>query len=180
MGSSYDLSCVIDALAILKQEGILASLIVMGDGPKRQVFELNASNKGINALFVGRLAYNQMCSLLCECDITINPIMHKAAQSIINKHADYAASGLPVVSTQENEEYRSLVEKYNMGFNCKNNDPIDVAEKLRVLILDSELREKFGKNARKCAEERFNRKESYKKLCASILGKDFYGRYNSR
>lgn len=167
LGSSYDLTCVIDALAELKEPKI--QFIVMGDGPKKDEFETHAKDKGVNATFVGRLPYNAMCSLLKACDITVNPISHMAAQSIINKHADYAASGLPVVSTQESEEYKKLIEQYQMGFNCRNNDSDDLAEKLRRLIDDKDLRQEMGANARKCAEERFDRVECYKLLNDQIL-----------
>ena len=168
LGSSYDLTCVFDALDILKSKGISVKFVIMGNGPKQDEFEQYAKQKDINAVFTGRLPYNQMCALLCECDITVNPISHMAAQSIINKHGDYAASGLPVVSTQENEEYRNLVDEYQMGFNCLNNNSIDLATKIEALIKDSEMRARMGKNARRCAEEKFDRKNSYKALVEEI------------
>lgn len=170
LGSSYDMTCVFDALEILTDKNIRPTFIVMGDGPRRQEFEQYATERDIDVKFTGSLPYNQMCALLCQCDITVNPIMHNAAQSIINKHGDYASSGLPVVSTQENEEYRALVEEYNMGFNCKNNDAADLAEKFERLIIDKNLREQMGANARRCAEEKFDRKNSYVALISEILG----------
>lgn len=72
-----------------------------------------------------------MTGILCACDIAVNPIKAKSAGSIINKVADYAAAGLPVINTQECEEYRNLVENYKIGFNCENNNANDLAEKLR-------------------------------------------------
>lgn len=167
LGSSYDLTCAIDALALLKDENI--RFIVMGDGPRKEEFENYAKEKSVQAVFVGRLKYNAMCSLLNACDITINPIAHMAAQSIINKHADYAASGRPVISTQESDEYRKLIEEYSMGFNCKNNDSSDLAEKIRLLVDDEEMRVQMGKNARRCAEEKFDRASAYKLLEEQIL-----------
>ena len=166
LGSSYDLTCVIDALKELSNPRV--RFIVMGDGPRLDEFKSYAEQKNVKAEFVGRLHYNAMCSLLSACDITVNPIVHMAAQSIINKHADYAASGLPVVSTQESKEYRKLIKDYHMGFNCHNNDAADLAEKLSILINDPQLRLEMGINARKCALERFDRKNSYKKLCRII------------
>lgn len=166
LGSSYDLTCVIDALALLNDGRI--RFIVMGDGPKKDEFEAYAKQKKVRAKFVGRLTYDAMCSLLSACDITINPITHMAAQSIINKHADYAASGTPVVSTQESDEYRKLIEQYQMGFNCRNNDSADLAEKIKKLTEDKTLRENMGLHARKCAEERFDRKIAYIKLTKVI------------
>lgn len=167
LGSSYDLTCVIDALAALHDDRV--RFIVMGDGPKKEEFETYAEKMHVKAAFVGRLPYHKMCSLLSACDITVNPIAHMAAQSIINKHADYAASGKAVVSTQESEEYRKLIEQYQMGFNCNNNDANDLAEKIKILIHDSARRWDMGKNARKCAEETFDRQRTYKKLVKLIM-----------
>ena len=169
LGSSYDLTCVIDALSMLNDSRV--HFIVMGDGPRLEEFKKYANEKKIHAEFVGRLQYNTMCSLLNACDITINPITHMAAQSIINKHADYAASGKPVVSTQESEEYRNLIDQYEMGFNCRNNDSADIADKIRTLADNEELRVRMGRNARKCAEERFDRAVAYKLLENVILSR---------
>ena len=168
LGASYDLTCVIDAIEKLGDPNL--HFVVMGDGPKKEEFETRAKEKKINATFTGRLQYEAMCCLLSHCDITINPIMHLAAQSIINKHADYAASGLPVISTQESEEYRKLVEDYDMGFNCENGNIGELANKLRTLIKDPQLRKRMGRNARKCASEKFDRKRTYKHLIKEITG----------
>lgn len=169
LGSSYDLMCVIDALAELNDPRL--RFIIMGDGPKMEMFKAYAEKRKVRAVFTGRLQYNAMCSLLLACDMTVNPITHGAAQSIINKHADYAASGLPVISTQESGEYRNLVDAYQMGFNCSNSNSIDVANTIKLLADDRELRMKMGANARRCAEERFDRKRSYAKLVKCITNK---------
>lgn len=165
LGSSYDLTCVIDALELINNRGLKApQFIVLGDGPRKDEFEQYAKKKGIDAVFYGRVSYDKMCGILTACDMAVNPITKGAAQSIINKHADYAASGLPVVNTQECEEYRNLVDGYKMGFNCNNNDFHDLAEKIILLMDDEQLRNMMGTNARKCAEEKFDRRKSYKEI----------------
>lgn len=165
LGSSYDLTTVFDALEILKKENkFKIKFWIMGDGPKADEFKSYASKKEIDVYFLGRLPYEIMCAWITHCDIAINPIMHNAAQSIINKHADYAAAGIPVISTQENQEYRDLVDKYSMGFNCRNNDAVDMGKKIKLLLENDSLRKKMGSNARKCAMECFDRKKTYLKL----------------
>lgn len=169
LGSSYDLTCVINALALLRKGGTTPPrFIVMGDGPRRAEFEAYAREMRVDTCFTGRLPYPEMCGLLCACDMVVNPIAAGAAQSIINKHADYAASGLPVLSTQESPEYQALVDEYRMGFNCGNGDASDLADKLRRLLEDPALRREMGRNARRCAEERFDRKNSYQALERAI------------
>lgn len=167
LGSSYDLTCVIDAISIINESRV--NFVVMGDGPRMKEFKAYAMSKGISSEFTGRLPYDQMCKKLANCDIAVNPITHGAAQSIINKHADYVAAGLPIVSTQENAEFCKLIVDYQMGFNCINNDSNDVAIHLQKLIDNPSLRKEMGDNARKCAKEKFDRKETYKALEASIL-----------
>lgn len=164
LGHSYDLTSTFDALSILQEKGIKYRFVIMGDGPLKNRFVEYARKKGINAEFTGTLNYPDMVRRLCECDIALNPIMHGAAQSIINKHADYVAAGLPIISTQESKEFRQLIDDYSMGFNCRNGEPKDMAEKMERLIYDEKLRLEMGENARRCAQERFDRKYTYTKL----------------
>ena len=51
-----------------------------------------------------------------------------------------------------------------MGFNCKTEDADDMAQKLELLVVNKSLREEMGKNARKCAEVKFDRKHSYQTI----------------
>ncbi len=169
LGSSYDLECVFRALELLAGRGIKPpKFIVMGEGPKRSELEESARRKGLDVCFTGRIPYEQMCGLLCSCDMTVNPIVKGSAGSIINKHADYAASGKPVLNTQESWEYRALVEEYRMGLNCKTGDSEDLADKLELLLRAPELRREMGENARRCARERFDRANTYQKIAECI------------
>ncbi len=170
LGASYDLTCVIDALSIINESGrVTPKFIVMGDGPRRTEFEEYAKKKNVSCTFTGRLSYPKMCGLLCACDMTVNSITKGAAQSIINKHSDYTASGLPVINTQECQEYRNLVDEYQMGFNCGNGNSKEMADRIVQLVENQKLRENMGRNSRRCAEEKFDRKNSYVELKKVIL-----------
>lgn len=170
LGKSYDLPTVFDALYLLKsQNKIVPKLIVMGDGPNRAEFESYAESKQANVLFTGKIPYENMCALLSICDIAINPIIGLSVASIINKHADYAAAGIPVINTQNSQEYRNLVESYKMGLNCKNGDAIELAQTIEHLSILTDLRKQMGACARKCAEEKFDRKATYS-LVSRVIG----------
>ena len=75
---------------------------------------------------------------------------------------------MPVVNTQESKEYRSLVEEYNFGINCGVESIDDVGAALLELISNQGKRETMGRNARKLAEEKFDRKNSYLKILEAI------------
>ncbi len=170
LGHSYDLPCAMDAMALLRERGISnVTLHIMGDGPLREQFRAYSAERGLSVRFWGRLPYGEMCALLSACHIALNPIAAGSAASIINKHADYAAAGIPVVNSQESEEYRALVEEYGMGLNCANGDPAAMADQLAVLAGDAELRARMGQNARRCAAERFDRGTTYERLLKQIL-----------
>lgn len=162
---SYDIKLVIDALKYVKDPPLF---VVMGEGTLKDEFILYAKSKQVEVEFLGFLDYATMCEKLCECDITINPIIGDSVASIINKHGDYAASGLPVINTQNSVEYRNLIDQYQMGFNCKSGDICDVAEKISILVDNLKLREEMGKNARRCAEEKFDRNKTYKELVDTV------------
>ncbi len=172
LSTSYDLTVVFDALELLQSKRIeIPTFMIMGNGQKMEEFEKYAKKKKIKTVFTGRLAYDEMCAILSQCDIVVNPISHNAAQSIINKVGDYAAAGVPVLNTQECQEYRDIVESYNMGINCKNNDPADLAEKLEYLLENQNVRIQMGKGARKCAEELFDRAHTYQKIIDLVVEK---------
>lgn len=171
LGSSYDLITVFNALLIIRYQGLIPpKFIIMGDGPLKEKFEQYANEKKLDVIFTGRLPYDKMCSVLCKSDITVNPIMRGAAQSIINKHADYLASGKPIVSTQDNIEFRTLIDEYNMGFNCGNVK--ELAEAIILLMNDDKKRKIMGENARRCAEEKFDRKIIYREIVSIIIGEN--------
>lgn len=170
LGHSYNIKTIIDALELLKEKYNNLNFIVMGSGPLKNQFETYAKDKNINCEFTGRLEYPEMVRTLCSCDIAVNSITHGAAQSIINKVGDYAAAGLPVINTQENLEYRNLVEKYNIGYNCENSNKQDIANKIEILIKDKKLRKELGNNNRKLAEEKFDREKTYNQIVKIIEG----------
>lgn len=165
LGHSYNIPIVIDAIRYLNDKGINnLKFIIMGDGPLKEEFENYAEEKKVDCQFTGRLEYEKMVGLLCSCDIAVNPIKKGSAGSIINKVGDYAAAGLPVINTQENNEYRNLVEEYKIGFNCENNNSNDLAEKINILWNDEKSRKEFGNNNRKLAEKKFNRNRTYNEI----------------
>lgn len=141
----------------------------MGGGVLKKEFEAYAREKNVKADFIGMLPYPIMCGVLSSCDIVVNPIVGRSVASIINKHADYVASGKPVINTQESPEYKKLVEEYHMGFNVENGNAEELKNKLAYLITHKEEREEMEKNARRCAESKFNRENTYKELSTLFL-----------
>lgn len=160
---SYDLSAVFDAMHKLAPD-ILNKIqfVVIGDGPKREQFEKEA--EGLPVRFTGRMPYPDMVWFLSRCDIAVNPIHRGSAGSIINKAGDYAMAGLPVINTQECEEYRNLLTQYQAGINCECENSTEIARALEKLVIDDDLRKQMALNSRKTGEEYFDRNNTYRKI----------------
>lgn len=176
---SYDITIVIRAIReLMDRKNINVEFLIMGDGPLKEKFEEEVDKYSIQAIFTGKLEYGEMVKMLKTCDIAVNPIVKKSAGSIINKVGDYAAAGLPVINTQECSEYRDLIEKYKCGINCRNSNSTDVANAIEWLIVHPSERITMGIQARKMAEELFDRDVTYRKIQEFV--KDIYESSSSK
>lgn len=165
LGASYDITCVLEAIRQMpKEEKEKIQFIVMGDGPRRAEFEKTA--EGVPCIFTGNLPYPDMVWVLSRCDIAVNPITKGAAQSIINKHMDYAMAGLPVINTQECVEYREMIEKYHAGVNCRCNNWKDVQQAIFALEKDFHI---LGVHSKIMGEENFDRATIYEKIREAVI-----------
>src|SRR5699024_5039339 len=113
------------------------------------------------ATITGYLPYERMLSYLKKFDVAVNPIVKGGANSVVNKVGDYAAAGIPVVNTQDNQEYRNLVETYRCGLNVNPEDSSDLAEKILYLYENEEERTEMGKSNYRLFMDKFNRKKTY-------------------
>lgn len=171
MGYSYDLKCAIDAIAKVNSKNVVDKkirFVAMGGGPLLEEYKSYADEKQILSDYTGALAYPQMVGKLCSCDAVINCLRPGAAQSITNKVGDYALCGLPVINTQENEEYRKLVEEYQCGINCECGNSDEVADAIVRLMTDTVEARMFGANARNLGIERFDRRTTYPLIVNAI------------
>lgn len=169
LANSYDVKCIIEAISLLQTSGYNnIRFQIMGEGfLKNSLIEL-ADQKGIKAEFTGHIPYPEMCGLLSACDIAVNPIVEKSVSSIINKHSDYVAAGLPIINIQSNREFGDLLTEYKAGFACKPGDVTSIANAIETLYNDKNQRIEMGKNARRLAEEKFDRAYTYNKIIELI------------
>lgn len=164
-GESYDLSTLIFASEILYKKGYENIKIkLLGGGPDdlklRTLFKEHPSN----IEFLGYLPFPKMAAYLNKSDVCINSFVKKAPQSIVTKIGDYLASGNPMINTCSSIEFRNKVEKDKFGINIEAENPEVLAEAILYFYKNKNICIQFGKNARKIAEEQFDRPESYKKI----------------
>lgn len=162
LGHSYNIKGMIDILDKIDNKNI--KFKILGNGPLMKEFIEYSKSKKVDCEFLGRVPYKDMAAYIKKCDIAVNCINKGSAGSVINKICDYAAAGLPVINTQDNLEYISLVYDYNIGINCDLENEEDSVEKIKVLIENKVLRQIMGYNNRKMAEKLFDRSKTYEPI----------------
>lgn len=163
LGHSYDLTFVMESLKRLIADGYdEIEFLVMGDGPLQKRSVNYAKSNNLPVRFTGRLSYKDMVQNLVRCDFAINVLNNRSHASIINKHADYAAAGIPMINIQKDTEFNDLILQYNAGFVCPLGDAESLQKAMKALASNTELRLEMGKNSRKLAEELFDKSSTYK------------------
>jgi len=169
LGHSYDIKTFIEAAHLANKRGINVRPIILGSGPLEEEFKSFANKLGSNALFTGWVDHGTMGAYLKESDAVINAIKKKAPQSITNKIGDYLSAGRPMLNGSLNEEFRHMLETYKIGINY---EPENSASLLKAIIefssLSKEERLMLGNNARRLAEEKFDRKRTYPNIIIII------------
>lgn len=171
MSTSYDIPMVFDALAkVTKRNNIAKQIrfVLIGGGVDEEKFKEYGKRVYPNHTFMGKKNYQEMAGMVSDCDIVVNPIIKGSVASIINKVGDYALSGVPVINTQESEEYRKLVETYHCGINCRCGNSDDVADAIERLLNDPELRKSMSEGQKRLGKEKFDRRYTYSKIVTGV------------
>ena len=169
LSKSYDLNTPIEALdALSKASQNQFVLKVMGSGPDAEKIKKFASKRNARVDFLGLLPYEEMCNVLFDCDIALNPIIGSSVSSLINKVADYAAVGLPVINTQQSKEYQELLERYSSGINCDPQNTISMQRAIMYAYRHPKWLAKARLGAEKMAIEVFDRDKSQRDILSLI------------
>ncbi len=174
---SYDIMTAILAFDMLKENKNI-KLYILGDGPEFSKLKDKAEELGLldkTIFFKGMLSYENMIDYLKNSDIALNAIRGKALQTITNKFGDYVSAGLPILNCCQSKEVLNLIENRKLGLNYIPENPESLKEKILEILKDKERLREYSKNCKKFAEEKFDRKKSYKiilKKIRKILGEE--------
>lgn len=170
IGTSYDIKTLIDAAKIILQKAETdIKFYILGTGPLKEELEHYARDiKCDNVIFTGYMEYQKMAAFLSESDILINSYIRNAPQSIVTKIGDYLSAGKPIINTLFNPEFCRMVEENGFGVNVEAENAQKLAEAILELYHDAPLRAKISFNARRCAEEKFDRKAGYRQIVEMV------------
>jgi glycosyltransferase involved in cell wall biosynthesis len=163
MGEANDLTQVIEAAALLKgqgQDGV--TFVLHGDGKRRPALEQLARQRDAdNVVFSDPIPDKQFVAALAAASdacMTIYkdvPVLYTCSP---NKLFDTFAAGRPAIVNTPGW-LRELVEQHEAGVYARPGDPADLAQKVLYLRDHPEVAERYGRNARRLAEQEFSRDE---------------------
>jgi glycosyltransferase involved in cell wall biosynthesis len=126
---------------------VAARLVVIGSGPLES--ELRAiAGDGVH--FVGQLTRDELVPWYAAADALVLPSRSEPWGMVLNEGA---AAGLPLVGTAAAGAAHDLIEPGGNGFRVPADDEPALAEALRALANDAELRRTFGERSRELSEQ---------------------------
>ena len=152
---------LVRAFKNLKNKNI--KLILTGRGEYKENIEKLVDNLGLNddVIFTGYIK-NELPSLLRSLDVFV--LLEEGSDGTCRAILEAMASGLPIVSVEKGAIKESVVNGVNGFLISAKEDVKSLTEKLKILIENKNLREKFGENSRKIAEEKFAKDKKLKEF----------------
>lgn len=171
MGEANDLTQVLEAAVILRERGEHGVVFVLqGDGKRRVALEAYARMRALDNVVLlpsaDKMAAARLAAASDAC-MTIFKDVPILATNSPNKLFDTFAAGRPAIVNTTGWQ-RDLVEDNRAGVAARPGDPAHLAD--QVLWLRDHPAEvaEFGRNARRLAETRFDRRELAERLEAVL------------
>lgn len=148
------LPILLDCLVALKLSHPDIVLTVVGDGSDRAELEQMTARLGLdeNVRFIGYQSQAEVRKHMQQTDVFV---MSSFAEGIPVVLMEAMAAGVPVVASQI-AGVSELVEEGVSGYLVPPGDPVSLAERIKTLLTDSQLRAQLGAAGRAKVEKDFN------------------------
>jgi len=158
---------IIHAAEKLQEMSNPAIFVIAGEGKLKVKLEKLAKVKKLkNVIFLGKINKYEVVELYRKaiaCLVLFKnlPVL---STNCPNKFFDAISTGKPII-TNMGGWIGKLVENYKIGFSLENDNFRAIVETVEILTnMNKNQLEEMGKNARKLAEEKFNREDMAEKL----------------
>ncbi len=170
IGFVNGVGAILDAAALLRDEHPEIAFLILGDGKERAELEVRTDREHLsNVLFVDPIANTDMPEALAAVDLGLMTIRYFKIkeENCANKFFDYLAAGLPVLLNYGGWQAEWLAE-YGAGVSVPPNDARAIADAIASLASDRKRLREMGRNARRLAEEQFDRRRHMARLEAVL------------
>jgi glycosyltransferase involved in cell wall biosynthesis len=127
-------------------------VVVAGDGPQRAELERLAERLSVEAEFLGRVGREQKRRLLSSCDFVVIPSrrLRGRDEGLPVACLEAMAAGRPIIASRVGGLPEVIADGQN-GLLFDPDDHIELAEKLKLLLADGDLRGRLSEGARRTA-----------------------------
>ena len=144
----HDVSALIEAIARLRRHGTSVKLVVVGDGPQRGELTEQTSRAGLDAVFTGAVAHEQVPAHLAALDVAVVPYAPSERFYFSPlKLVEYLAAGVPVVAADIGD-LGHCVRSGKTGWLYPPGDVDALAEAIRAAIDDGPSARQLGRAGR--------------------------------
>lgn len=158
---------LLEAIAILKSQNLKFNCLIFGSGPLKEKLKKMAEDLGIaeKIEWRGFVPYTKVPEALAQIDIFVYPSWHEGfGRSIM----EALAMEKTVVATRVGG-IPDLIKDGENGFLIEPHNPSAIAEKIKELLENKELRLKFGEAGRKWVSKNFEWNDGIKKFANLFL-----------
>jgi glycosyltransferase involved in cell wall biosynthesis len=140
---------LLEAVKLLRDQGVPARALIVGDGPERASLQRRAAELGLDAIFTGRVPMAEVRSYHAVLDAFVVPRTPDRVCQLVTplKPVEAMASGLPVV-VSDVRALGEIITDEETGMRFRPLDAQSLADVLRRLAGEPELRRILGENAR--------------------------------
>jgi glycosyltransferase involved in cell wall biosynthesis len=144
---------LLPAFRVLAQEVDGVMLVMAGDGPmmqelKRYVKEAGLDNK---VLFLGFVSQKELPNLYVISDVVVFPSLYDETWARAVNEA--MACKLPIIASRKVGATGDIVRDGINGFVVKEGDIEELADKMRLLVTDRELRKRMGEASKEIIKD---------------------------
>jgi colanic acid/amylovoran biosynthesis glycosyltransferase len=142
------------AIKILKDEGLDFEYSIIGSGPDLELIKylINVLNLNSNIHLLGKISSEEVKRVLNDADIFLLPSLY---EGIANAALEAMALEIPIISTNSGGMDEVLVNGSN-GIIVNRFDSLAIANALKLLMQETDLRKQISGESRKVILEKFN------------------------
>lgn len=149
------ISDLIDAFYILSTRYKIqdTKLLILGDGPLRESLKFKVKSLKLEDIieFLGKVPHEKIPEFLAMADVFVRPSL---SEGLGTAFLEAMAAGLPIIGTPVGG-IPDFLKDGETGLFCRIGDSKDIADRIKTVLTDDNLRSKLILNGRKLVEEKY-------------------------
>ncbi|HEU5402776.1 MAG TPA: glycosyltransferase family 4 protein [Terriglobales bacterium] len=176
MGMAHGLETVLEVAELLQQSSPEILLLLVGEGGNReQLVQIARERQLTNVIFTGQQPREKIPAIINSSDLCLALLKNQEVFKTVipTKMLEFMSCGRPVVLGVGGQAERILREA-DAGISVEAENPAAIAEAIRTMYAQPELRERFGRNGRAYILAKMSREQTarqYLDVLANLTGK---------